>query len=262
MLKHIKRGLVSNPPLVFLHGFLGCKEDFIPMIDILQEHYFCIALDQGDSIEEILETLHDLQISNCSLVGYSMGGRIALALCARFRERFKPIIAMGAHPGLQTEEEREERRRIGNAWTKILLERSFAEFLTQWYAQPMFDRLRKNTPVFEAMLERRRMQNPQEIAKILEQYSLAKQPIYDLQNAHFLCGAEDKKFIDLYHHRNIAAHVLPDCGHALPLENPKKCAEVIHAIIPKRLEKSGIWQGGSSEFLFGASDHCREARRE
>jgi hypothetical protein len=32
--------------------------------------------------------------------------------------------------------------------------------------------------------------------------------------------------------------------------------------IPKQLEKLGIQQEGSSEFLLGASDHCREARRE
>jgi hypothetical protein len=36
----------------------------------------------------------------------------------------------------------------------------------------------------------------------------------------------------------------------------------IHTHIPKSAAKLEIWQGGSSEFLVGACDHCREARRE
>ena len=32
--------------------------------------------------------------------------------------------------------------------------------------------------------------------------------------------------------------------------------------ILKQPEESEFWQGGSPKFLFGASDHCREARRE
>ena len=37
---------------------------------------------------------------------------------------------------------------------------------------------------------------------------------------------------------------------------------MLAANIPKLLEESGIWQGGASKSWFGASDHCRVARRE
>ena len=44
------------------------------------------------------------------LVGYSMGGRVALAYTVRYPKRVSTLILESSSPGLKTEEEREERR--------------------------------------------------------------------------------------------------------------------------------------------------------
>jgi ribonuclease HII len=54
----------------------------------------------------------------------------------------------------------------------------------------------------------------------------------------------------------------PTKMHREVLQKLGPCPIHRQSFIPKQLEKLGIRQGGSSEFLFGASDHCREARRE
>jgi 2-succinyl-6-hydroxy-2,4-cyclohexadiene-1-carboxylate synthase len=221
------RGDPRQPSLIFLHGFLGCKEDWEEMIPFFVERYFCMAIDlpghgQSPYSEPLLSALKPLPPKPI-LIGYSMGGRIALQLqeCAR------AVVALSAHPGLASDKERTERRASDAVWTEKLLKMPFEAFLEEWYAQPMFQGLAKN-PTF---LQKRLQQNPSHLAKVMQQMSLAAQPHITQFSCPtlFVHGEEDLKYRQLYCKLpdTVSVRSITHCGHAVHLENAKNCSEHI-----------------------------------
>ncbi len=82
-------------PILFLHGFMGNGRVFQPAISLLEDQSFCLAVDlPGHGKTKVLEKdegysmantalgikklLNKLNIKQVYLVGYSMGGRLAL----------------------------------------------------------------------------------------------------------------------------------------------------------------------------------------
>ena len=72
------------------------------------------------------------------LVGYSLGGRIALHFAAAYPERVRRLVLESASPGLATEEERRMRRASDEALATQVLDEGVAAFVDAWEAQPLF----------------------------------------------------------------------------------------------------------------------------
>ncbi len=121
------QGSKKLPPILFFHGFMGNKDVFADTISLLSDQFYCLAIDlpgHGNTIIKggdecyqmdntalaLVEWLDKLTIDQCFLVGYSMGGRLALYLACFFPERFPKVVLESSSPGLKTRREREERR--------------------------------------------------------------------------------------------------------------------------------------------------------
>jgi len=190
--------------LVFLHGFLGSPQDWDGVIEYLPE-YACQALSYPFQIPK-----------NSIVIGYSMGGRIAL-------RSSQPKILLSTHPGLKTPEEKAQRWHQDELWIQKLKTEPLESFLEAWYAQPLFDSLR-NHPAFPK--SRRLQQNRQVLIQMLSHESLAHQE-FTLPDATFLHGQFDQKYAQLYQNLNIPSLEISNAGHAAHLENPQGCAEAI-----------------------------------
>ena len=224
-----------NPPLIFLHGFLGAKEDWEAMLPYFGKRFFCIAFDlpgHGSTpySEEILSAIKkEITIFTPKpiLIGYSMGGRIALQL----QQFASAIIALSAHPGLGSQKEKEQRKEIDEIWCEKLLTLPFDIFLSEWYAQSIFCTLLHRTPLLKLILKRRMKQNPQDLARVMRQLSLANQPYITqfLCSTLFVHGEKDLKYRKLYRKlpKNVATRSVKHSGHAIHLEKPQACAEEI-----------------------------------
>ncbi len=83
--------------ILFLHGFMGNGADWQPVIENLPDSYCSLAPDlpgHGSNLknnwpegfifsawkEELVSVLRRHHIASCHVVGYSMGGRLALYL--------------------------------------------------------------------------------------------------------------------------------------------------------------------------------------
>ena len=92
-------------PLVLLHGWMGCGDDYTEIIEVLKSRFYCIAIDlPGHGKTEviggdvgygftntaigIIQLLDSLNVDCCSIAGYSFGGRLALYLALEFPARF------------------------------------------------------------------------------------------------------------------------------------------------------------------------------
>lgn len=229
-------GNPRHPPLIFLHGFLGAKEDWKEILSFFENHYFCIALDlpgHGSTsfcdqiLSKIKSEIEKISTIKPALIGYSLGGRIALQL----QEIASAIVVLSAHPGLKTSQEKEERRKIDESWIAKILEMPWEVFLAEWYAQPVFQALQHKPSFLKKIIEKRLNQNPKDLALVLRQLSLANQPLIDhfSSPALFLYGEEDLKYRELYSRlpKNVQVRGIQNCGHAIHLENAAACAHEI-----------------------------------
>ena len=91
-----------RPAVLFLHGFMGSGADWTDAISALDKRFCCVTPDlpgHGGSVglrpedytiegatRTLLDLLDELEIERPALVGYSMGGRLALYLALRHPE--------------------------------------------------------------------------------------------------------------------------------------------------------------------------------
>jgi 2-succinyl-6-hydroxy-2,4-cyclohexadiene-1-carboxylate synthase len=237
MPSYFHRGAVNRYPLVFLHGFLGCKEDWLPVIAPLEEHFSCYALDlpghgaspfRPDVFQAILDTLDALNLSKACLVGYSLGGRLALSLKEQFPDRFSQLIVLSGHTGLRTATEKQIRWQQDLDWIQKFETLPLNTCLDLWYQQPLFSTLN----IDPILRERRLHQNKEALIFYLHTFSLAHQPVRTDQDALFLCGRYDERYVS--HYQMLCAEkaistvrIIEGAGHAIHLEKPLACAQAI-----------------------------------
>lgn len=246
MLSSCLIGQLTDPPILFLHGFLGVKEDWEDLLSEFKAPYACYCLDlpgHGDSVfrkeavESVLDTMDYLSISSCHLVGYSMGGRLALQLKKAMPERFNKVIVMGAHPGILDPQERQRRYQEDLEWIHKLERQPLSEFLKLWYAQPLFNTLHENPALLSQIFARRQKGNPLQMAAFLRHFSIGQQaPLTEFsQETFFMYGEKDLKYRSFYS-KFISSEKLIEIkrsGHVVHLENPKECAEKLRDILKR-----------------------------
>ena len=74
----------------------------------------------------------------CTLVGYSMGGRIALYTALTMPGVVQRLVLVGASPGIADAAEREARRRSDEALADRIEAIGVEAFAAEWGAQPLF----------------------------------------------------------------------------------------------------------------------------
>ena len=261
LLSHRAYGRPDCPALLLLHGFLGCKEDWHDIAPALSHDHFVVAVDlpgHGDSIEGFTERdytmagcaevlinlLESLQISHCSVAGYSMGGRMALYFAVHHADRCNRIILESSSPGLRTEAERIARRKHDEGVAQRLLAEPPHRFLNDWYAQPLFEPLRNSTR-FGELLERRYHNNPQGLALSLKHMGTGVQPSLWDSLGHvnlpmlFLTGELDEKFIRIAQEMATVClfsrtEVIAGAGHTLHFEAPDRYIAAVQGFLMER----------------------------
>jgi 2-succinyl-6-hydroxy-2,4-cyclohexadiene-1-carboxylate synthase len=237
------------PPLLFLHGWMGCGEDYAEIIEVLKSRYYCIAIDLpghgkteviGEDIgysfintaQGIIQLLDSLGIDRCSIAGYSFGGRLALYLALEFPDRFDQVILESTSPGLKSEIDRHAR--IIQDWQIIdrLETDNFANFVRYWYRQPIFSEIDRH-PGFNDLIQRRTETNqPDNLIKSLVYAGLGMQPyLGDRLKVHtqpisLIVGELDLKFVDIgramaQSYLGNTLTIIPNCSHNVHFQQPQ-----------------------------------------
>ncbi len=259
-------GKEDAPPLVFLHGFLGDVRDWHEIAESFAEDFRCIAVDlpghgktpvsqfrHEDDLSSVARALFcfldALDIDSCSIVGYSMGGRLALCMALMEPKRVARLVLESASPGLRSEDERQRRAEDDRRLERRLLESDFAAFIEEWYAQPMFASMRdseyaRRQARFRAFMDQRLENDPEQLARALRLMSVARQPSLWQEWAKsrtptlLLAGERDSKFraiaSDMAALRQDAdTKVLASCGHNLHFEEPEAYVRELMRFLPK-----------------------------
>ena len=238
--------------LVFLHGLLGTADDWQNVIERCSQ-FDCIALNlpfhgkaqnsKAQNFEDCCQLL-DKQIQSAVknepffLIGYSLGGRIALyyALQAQcHKKNLQGLVLEGANLGLIHETEKAARWQHDLQWATRFCTEPAPQVLEHWYQQPVFAHL---TPQQRQVLIEKRTPNcGANIGKMLTATSLAKQPYFGDKvrstslPIYYLVGEKDLKFRQVAERENLNMHLVPHAGHNAHLENPQAFAQLLTEIV-------------------------------
>lgn len=232
-----ERGQPGHPWLVFLHGFSGDCREWLTVgqafgaysrlyIDLPGHGGSAnIAANSLAEVGHLVEkTLNSYNILKYWLVGYSLGGRVAMYFACQPREGLCGLVVEGGHPGLTDENQRLLRRHGDAAWAERFRREPQTQVFADWYQQPVFASL--DAAQRAALIALRSRNNGGALAAMLQASSLAEQP--DLREPlrarefpfHYLCGERDGKFRAIADELSATTHVINHAGHNAHRENP------------------------------------------
>ncbi len=243
-------GAAGEPRCLLLHGFTGDSGDW----SLWQRDMpSALAIDLpghggsphpvGSFSSEIARLLAALPPSIDCLIGYSLGGRIALSLLAAAPARMRSAIILSAHPGLLDTAQSAARRATDRHWIALLRDQGIAAFTAAWERQPLFaTQQRLPAARLDAQRAGRLAQDPEGLARSLEVFGLAEMPAtWDaLAPWHgrldWIVGGRDAKFVDiaeqiLARRPQTSLHLLADIGHNPLLETPERLRALLQRLL-------------------------------
>jgi 2-succinyl-6-hydroxy-2,4-cyclohexadiene-1-carboxylate synthase len=246
----------EGPAVTLLHGFTQSGRSWRELIATMPAGWRWIVPDlRGhgetrmqpgapctmDACTADLELLWDhLGIDRSHLVGYSMGGRLALHVAARRQERLISLLTIGAHAGLE-QEARDGRRQGDDALAQRIEKDGLEAFINYWSALPLFAGLERRGPSFVAQLRAERMRNTTAgLAASLRGMGAGQmEPLWDELGrvavpSTFVAGQLDHGYVASARRLasivpNSRVEVVLRAGHAVHLERPEAFARVLAA---------------------------------
>lgn len=234
------------PTLVLLHGFTHTGASWDPVRSELGERYTALAPDirghgtasdrEPVTLEAVLADIDAAAPAALTLVGYSMGGRIALQFALARPDRVERLVLVGASPGLADPDEREQRRRADERLADQAERSTIEEFEERWARTPAL--AGQPADVREAVRRDRLRNTPAGLARALRGLGTGALPSAWERLAELsvpvtlIAGERDRKFRDIATQmaRSIpgaTVEVVAGAGHAAHLEAPRQIARII-----------------------------------
>jgi 2-succinyl-6-hydroxy-2,4-cyclohexadiene-1-carboxylate synthase len=246
----------SGPPLLLLHGFTGSGAAWEPLLPHVTPRRRVIAPDlighgRSDApadparyrmercVADLLALLNTLEVAQVDLLGYSMGGRVALHLALAAPQRVRRLLLESASPGLADPAERAVRVQADNELAAAIEREGIAAFVAHWERLPLFASQQTLPPAVRAKQRAQRLQNrPVGLANSLRGMGAGQQeslweclPELTLP-VQLLVGAQDRKYCDIAQRMeqrlpNVQVSVVADAGHTIHLEQPDRFAHLV-----------------------------------
>lgn len=230
-------------PFILLHGFTQTLRAWGPFADLLADQRGVLGVDlpgHGGSAGAEVDLAGTADLLAASIppgivVGYSMGGRVALHVALRHPEVVTGLVLISTTAGIDEADERAARRADDERLAARIESIGVDAFLVEWLAQPLFAGLDPD----RAGLDARRANTAAGLASSLRRCGTGTQtPLWkDLDRLAcptlVVVGAGDTKFRSLGERlcHTIGAHaaltVIADAGHNAPLERPLETAQAI-----------------------------------
>lgn len=249
-------------PLLLLHGFTGAAASWAGHLAVLAQGRQVVAPDllgHGASaapedptryriehcVADLLALLDALNAPQVDLLGYSMGGRIALSLACAAPARIGRLVLESASPGLADPVQRAARAASDDALADSIEREGLAAFVARWEALPLFASQQALPEATRAALRTQRLRsNPRGLAGSLRGMGTGQmRPLWqELPRLRLpvllLAGALDRTYCDLAHRMaaqlpNARLAIIPDAGHTIHLEQPDVFQQTVLAFLDK-----------------------------
>jgi 2-succinyl-6-hydroxy-2,4-cyclohexadiene-1-carboxylate synthase len=235
-----------TPAVLLLHGFTHTGASWEPVVAALGERYRATAPDirghgsasdaEPVTLQSVLADLDALAPERFTLVGYSMGGRLALHAALAMPSRVDSLILIGASPGLANRGERQERRRADAGLAAEIERSSIDEFARRWARTPVLAGLSEDA-LARVHADRLRS-TPAGLARALRGLGTGALPplwnrLHELRApVRLVAGERDERFSAIAERMaalvpDATTVIVPGAGHAVHLEAPARVAAII-----------------------------------
>ncbi len=175
----------EGPPLLLLHGFTGSTRSWDPHVQRIRalapakggwSGHSIVSIDllghgQSDApadseryrmecaCEDISTVLDTLGHSRAAVLGYSMGGRLALHLAVECPDRVAALVLESASPGIADPMERRNRAARDEELAMSIEREGVPAFVRRWEDTPIFETQRVLPEAVRAALRSQRLNN-------------------------------------------------------------------------------------------------------
>lgn len=232
-MKLIGGDMNEESPLMLLHGNLGRRADWDGCVSLWRKmgmvaqaiDLWHLAHGALQCLEAAGKEIAERASRNSVLVGYSLGGRLALHAVAEDPLKWRALVLISAHPGLTNDADRARRLESDCIWAEKCRMLDPIDFLKQWNAQPVLKSSRRDP---QTDYDR------EAVARAFEAWSLGRQrdfrPLLKKLEIPllWLVGEKDEKFKALaFSCRPDAVKIVSGAGHRLPMESAEETACLI-----------------------------------
>lgn len=252
---------MPKPSILALHGFTGSGEDFkefSPFCHTLGV-WHCPDLPGHGSASELdctpeatvaflqkqLSTFHSpLSTPSHILLGYSMGARAALQHACAYPESWDALILISPNPGIESADDRTERRRVDEKLAQRIETDGAAAFIEFWQSTPMIRSQQRIRSEWRAAMRASRAQHTADgLARSLREFGQGSCPNLwpELSKLKIpvllITGAEDIKYTRIAEQMASSftpytSHfTIPNAGHMPHLEQSGATAAAIDGFV-------------------------------
>ncbi len=149
------KGRPDFPALLLLHGFTGSHASWDALLSHWSQTFWTIAPDlpghgrtpaplnaqdltMAGTADRLATLLDQLSIRSAAVLGYSMGGRLALHFAVQHGWRLSRLVLESASPGLDSPSERQLRRAQDRALADAIMRKGLDWFVPYWSQRPLF----------------------------------------------------------------------------------------------------------------------------
>jgi 2-succinyl-6-hydroxy-2,4-cyclohexadiene-1-carboxylate synthase len=226
--------------VLFIPGFMQRGDAWRPVAELLPERYPSVMLEhEQHSFEGRLREIAAAGEGRL-LVGYSLGGRLALRAALRAPERYLGVVTVGATAGIDEPSLRSTRAEADERLAAWIEAAPIEDIVGVWERQPLF--ADQSEALVEAQRPGRLAQDPAALAMILRTAGQGVlEPVW--HELLFLelplvaiAGARDEGYVRAA--KRIAdtaprgrAEIVEEAGHAVQLQRPDEVARVLEGLL-------------------------------
>lgn len=205
-----------------LHGFLGLPSDW----NFLREAGFEVETPE----------LNGIPRSGDTLLGYSLGGRMALHALMGGAE-YRRAVIVSANLGIEGDDARRSRQRADEHWARRFETQPWEPLMRDWNAQPLFGgypMLRNEHDFDRATLAHQlRDLSPAALPPVAARVASVNIPIL------WIAGERDEKYISEAERAvsllpNAESWICPGAAHRVPWEQPVRFIKRLRAFVSGR----------------------------
>jgi 2-succinyl-6-hydroxy-2,4-cyclohexadiene-1-carboxylate synthase len=232
--------------VLFIPGFMQRGDAWRPVAELLPERYPSTMLDHSEhSFESRLAEIAEAGAGGV-LVGYSLGGRLALRAALRSPGSFSAVVTVGATAGIEEGPLRVARAEADEKLASWIETASMEDVVSLWERQPMF--ADQSDALVEAQRSGRLSHDQRSLALLLRTAGQgALEPVWhDLRSLELpllaIAGARDdgytraaKRIASTAPNGRLA--IVEEAGHAPQLQQPDEVARLLSEFLDAALRR-------------------------
>lgn len=228
--------------IVCLHGFLGNRTDWMSLeLDkhIDADFHYPSLFSKRQSITPFWEwakSFNESVSSGSLLVGYSLGGRLAMHAVLENPHLYRGAIIISSHYGLRNLEERSARLQHDKKWAERFMQDEWKHLISDWNSQPVF---REDIHTFDR--EEKKFSR-ESLAHSLDVWSMGRQDYLKEQIEKltvpilFIAGEQDIRYASLARTLNFSSTdssvwIVKGAGHRVPWQQRSRFVKKISSFV-------------------------------